>query len=385
MNIRIIILSLAICGSVALSMAQPAARRTQQPAAAQQTTTAKASVGRDFPVAQDMPSDAAWRRDIYRSLDLNKDANATLYYPTTPQGDRMNLFTYLFKLILRGQVKAYEYTLDGNEHFDAAHQVKARKIMDTYEIYYEEVTTADGKKTIKVNDADLPSEDVKLYFIKESSYYDQHTASFRTKVTAICPVLQRGDSDFGGAELRNPMFWVNYEEAAPFLSKLQLMGSNLNNAASISADDYFTLNRYQGEIYKATNLQDRILANYCPTDSLMKKEQQRIEQELTDFRQHVWGHDSIAQAEADPGLVATTPASESAQTPGKEELTPATTTRTAAAAQKRARTTTTTSTSSRTRTTTAGKAKTPSAAKPKASKPRTTATSGTMSVRKQRH
>lgn len=356
-------MSIVLCALCAtFATAQPAARRAQQ--AQQKQTTEKSVTGREFPTTQDMPVDAAWRRDIYRSLDLNKDANATLYYPTIPQGDRMNLFTYLFRLVLQKKVKAYEYTLDGNEHFDAKHQVSATKIMDTYEIYYEKVEK-DGKTAIRLNDADLPSDAVKLYFIKESSYYDQHTASFRTKVTAICPVLQRGDSEFGGSELRNPMFWVNYEEAVPYLSKLELMGSNLNNAASISADDYFTLNRYEGEIYKVTNLQDRILANYCPEDSLMKKEQQRIEKELTDFREHVWGHDSIASETAVADTLA--PAEKATRT-----------TRAAAASQKRTRATV--------KNAPAKTAKTAKPAKTKPAKAKSASTgSGTMSVRRQRH
>lgn len=75
--------------------------------------------------------------------------------------------------------------------------------MDRYRIYYE---SKDGK--MRVNDADLPSEEVKAYFIKESTYYDQHTASFRSQVTALCPVLKRGDTDFGGELAQYPMFWV---------------------------------------------------------------------------------------------------------------------------------------------------------------------------------
>lgn len=354
-------------------MAQPAARRTQQ--TTQKSNSANVTSVREFPTAQPMPTNAAWRRDIYRSLDLSKDANATLYYPTTPQGDQMNLFTYLFKLIMRGHVNAYEYTLDGNEHFDAAHRMTARKIMDTYEIYYEEGTTAEGKKTLKVNDADLPSDAVKLYFIKESAYYDQHTASFRTKVTAICPVLQRGDSDFGSTELRNPMFWVNYEDAAPYLGKLMLMGSNLNNAAMVSADDYFTLNRYEGEIYKVTNLQDKILANYCPTDSLMKKEQGRIEKELTDFRKHVWGHDSIpvdSAALAMADSLARLEAAKAKVTTTSRRRSSSSSASSAAASQKRARSTSVSSSAS-----------TKKQKAPKASS--SSNSSARMSVRKQRH
>lgn len=240
-----------------------------------------------------MPDDAAWRREVYRTLDLTREENAVLYFPIMPTAERQNLFCYLFRLILRKDIKAYEYTLDTNEHFDEAHQITGKKIMDTHNIYYEEVSGENGKKSIRVSDADLPSEDVKLYFVKECVYYDQHSASFRTKITAICPVMVGGYNDFGEDEsTRVPLFWVKYEDAAPYLAKLSLMGSSMNNAAMISADDYFTMGRYKGDIYKTTNLQDKILIQSDGTEEEIRAERQRIEGQLTGFQQHVWGRDT---------------------------------------------------------------------------------------------
>lgn len=257
-------------------------------AAAQTAKPAPGGSYRDFPTAAVMPDDASWRREIYRTLDLTKEANAVLYFPIMPTADRQNLFCYLFRSILRKEIKAYEYTLDTNEHFDEAHQITGKKIMDTHNIYYEVVD-----KKIYVNDADLPSEDVKLYFIKECVYYDQHSASFRTKITAICPVMVGGLNDFGEeSETRVPLFWVNYEEAAPYLAKLSLMGSSMNNAAMISADDYFTMGRYDGEIYKTTNLQDKILIQSEDAEEAIALERKRIEGELEGFQRHVWGHEN---------------------------------------------------------------------------------------------
>ena len=256
-------------------------------------TAAKTSDDRaqtDFPTAPDMPKDVSWRRDIYRTLDLTQDANATLYYPLEQQGDQINLFTYILKLILRGQVKAYDYSLNGNENFDAKNQVKPKDILDRYHIYYE---TKDGR--MHINDNDIPAAEVLEYFLKESSYFDQRTATYHTKVTAMCPVLKRAD-DFGGADAKYPMFWVKYDDIAPFLTKLPLTGSNYNNASTMSADDYFAMNRYQGKIYKTNNLQGRVLANYCTTDSALAKEQKKIEKQLTDFERHIWGNDSTDSA-----------------------------------------------------------------------------------------
>lgn len=291
MNMKRHILFLLLLVTVS-AVAQPPARRRAQ--AAQASEKPQPSAYRDFPTAQAMPEDAAWRRDLYREIDLSKEANAVLYFPTVPQDGRMSLFTYLFKLVLRGEVKAYDYKLDMKEDFSETNIVKGKELMDRYNIFYEE---KDGK--VRVNDADIPSDEVCYYFIKESVYYDQHTASFRSRITALCPVLKRGGDDFGGADSKYPMFWVKYDDVAPKLSKLMLMGSSLNNAATMSADDFFTLGRYQGDIYKTTNLQDRLLANYCETDTALTRERNRIEQELRDFETHVWGNDSTAAERTD--------------------------------------------------------------------------------------
>ena len=68
-----------------------------------------------FPTAVEVPTDVVWRRDIYRELDLSKDANAPLYYPVEPQDGRVNLFTLLFQLINTGKIPAYTYDTSGLE------------------------------------------------------------------------------------------------------------------------------------------------------------------------------------------------------------------------------------------------------------------------------
>lgn len=366
-------LALAFACTLA-AVAQPPARRkaaeNKEQTAAQ--TAPKGSAYRDFPTAAAMPEDVSWRRDIYRSLDLTKDANAPLYYPTTPTNGRENLFTYLFKLLLRGQVKAYDYKLDGNEDFSEKNIVKAKELMDRYHIFYEQ---KDGK--IRVTDSDLPSDEVKVYFIKESTYFDQHTATLRKKVTALCPVLKRGD-DFGGADSQYPMFWVKMDDVAPYLGKLMLMGSNLNNAAMMSADDFFTLNRYEGDIYKTVNLQDRILANYCTEDSAMKKEQARIEKELDDFDRHVWGKDSVAPDTIRVTLVRDTTATVT-KTPARRRT--SSTSRRSSVSSKSSTSSKSSSKSASRKSTSTKKAKTPKTRKPSTS----SRSGGGYSVRRERH
>jgi gliding motility associated protien GldN len=125
-------------------------------------------------------------------VNLDDEPNAGLYYPVEPAGMHLNLFTYVFKLALNGYIPVYEYRLDGNVVLDASAKVDMKTVLDNYHIFYEE---KDGK--LKVDNSDIPSAEVKMYYLKESAYYDQANSSFHIKVQAFCPVMLRED-DFGG-------------------------------------------------------------------------------------------------------------------------------------------------------------------------------------------
>lgn len=285
------------------AVAQPAKRRTEQKATtSNDAISTRAQIS--FPVQAKMAEDVVWRRDIYREVDLHDDANASLYYPVEPMGNQVNLFTYIFKLMMTGNIKAYEYRLDGNEVFNEGAQVKLKAFLDNYHIFYEKTN-----RGIYIDNSDIPSREVTAYYVKECVYYDQSTSTFHTQVLALCPIMKRED-DFGDATTAYPLFWVKYDDLAPFLVKQTVMTSNLNNAAVMSMDDYFAKNMYRGKIYKTNNMLGKTLAQYCPTESALTKEQKRIEAEIVAFEQNIWGDktrkdsvDSIAQVNKDQKTV----------------------------------------------------------------------------------
>lgn len=266
-----------------------------------------------FPTAVAVPEEVPWRRDVYRSLDLTKDENAALYYPVEPQGNDVNLFTLLFRLLNTGQIPAYEYKLDGVEDFSQANRMHFKDMLDRFSIFYE----IDGR-SIKVADADVPSSEVLSVYVKESSYFDQNTATYHSRVVALCPVLHRAD-DFSMDQRKYPMFWVKIEDVEPYLSQRMVMTSNLNNAARMSMADFFATNHYKGDIYMTTNMQGKSLQDqvnarqqqqieeeYVDSAALkqtqaLQNEQKRIEKQLSDFEQHIWTTpiDSAEQAKKD--------------------------------------------------------------------------------------
>lgn len=269
--------------------AQSALRRAEQAEKAQKTNADNVTLRSQisFPTSAGMNEDVVWRRDVYRELNLNDDANAGLYYPAESSGSQMNLFTYIFKLMMvgpsHGGINVYQYRLDGNERFTDDALLKPLTFLDDHHIFYERTD-----RGVHIDDSDIPSSEVKGYYIKECSYYDQISATFHTKIIALCPIMERAD-DFGDGTTKYPLFWVKYDDLAPLLAKRTIMVSNINNAAMMSLDDYFTMNRYKGKIYKTANMQGKNLAQYCKNDTALNKEQLRIENEIVSFEKNIWG------------------------------------------------------------------------------------------------
>ncbi len=291
---KLIVLAIfALLGQYAV--AQPPARSKQTARKEQKTSAAPVINLTDraksqYPTAT-APADVVWKRDIYRALDLKKEKNASLYYPVEPMGESVNLFTYIFRLILDGTITAYTYNLDGYEAFTEENKINPRDMLDNYRIYYEE---NDGQ--FIVGKSDIPASEILSYYIKESYYYDQRTGTYNQRVTAICPVLHRA-GEFTTEVTKYPMFWLNYDEISPLLARQSLVTSSYNNVSSMSIDDYFIKKCYEGDIYKTVNLRNLAINQYCKDSVAVKKEQQNIEKQLTDFRNNLWNAQQPAKAE----------------------------------------------------------------------------------------
>ena len=239
---------------------------------------------------------ARWMRVIYRQIDLTKEQNAPLYYPTQPMNGQMNLFSIIFQLVCEGKLSAYEY-LDGYEDFSDNRKLDLKVMLDRCRIFYEETPGKDNEPaSFVVNESDIPSGDVRSYYIKEAWYFDQNNSVFDVKTLAICPILTIVD-DMGQNTM--PMFWIPYENLRPYINTAYIMTSNINNAMTFTLDDYFRRRMFQGDIFKTQNLMNQPLQAYCPTPDSMKREQERIENQLITFEKSLYLQPDTAQLAAD--------------------------------------------------------------------------------------
>ena len=251
-----------------------------------QSSTSRTSVHEEGRIASALQS-ASWLRSVYRLIDLTTPANAPLYYPEVTTPTRANLFAQICQLYQAGKLRVYEY-LDGEEQLDEAHLLPYRDFLDRFHIPYK-VEGKGAKEVLTVQPSDLPTTEVKSYYLKEAYLFDEATSTYDRLVLALCPILSTV-GDYGAVNM--PLFWVEYEALQPYLSDQLIPLSQQNAAKRASLDDFFTLHLYEGEIIRADHLLGRSLVQSATSAEELKKEQTRIEDELKAFGSRLFLPDS---------------------------------------------------------------------------------------------
>lgn len=240
-----------------------------------------------YEVTEPSDADLQWMKVVYRSLDLTKDKNPALYYPDEPNADGQDLFFIIMRCLADGQISAYEY-LDGREMFTDQYKIKVRDMLDRFHVLYAEAKGSTSKSPkFKIEDADIPANEVLSYYIIEKWQFDTRSNKMRSSVEAICPVLHRTD-DYGGEPLKYPMFWVKLNDIRPWMAQQYVFTDDDNNLTRYNLDDFFKLQMYTGEIYKVKNLRNLSLAQQFPDPEKRKLAQDSIEQRLRSFDKNLW-------------------------------------------------------------------------------------------------
>lgn len=238
---------------------------------------------------QNLPGDAdlTWMRVLYRELDLNKEANAPLYYPEEPTQGQESMIRLLMRLLANNQIPAYEY-LDGREVFTDQYRIKVKDMLDRFHIYYKDAKGSTEKHPkFEIHESDIPAQEVLSYYIIERWEFDRRTNKLRTVVEAICPVLHRSD-EWGMEAVKYPMFWVKYSDIRPYLSAQNIFTSDANNLATDTYDDFFQLGLYDGEIFKTRNLRNKSMMQLYPNAEDRKHAQDSIQRSLDRFADGLW-------------------------------------------------------------------------------------------------
>ena len=252
-----------------------------------------------FKTKETHDADLSYMKQVYRRLDLEKGANAALYYPEDVIDGQENLFRIILRLVVDGKIPAYEY-LDGREIFTDQYKVNVSDLLTRFDIYAQPAkgSTEKNPKYV-IEEADVPAGQVMNYYILEKWEFDRRSNSMKTVVEAICPVLNRYD-DYGG-DARYPMFWVKFDSLRPYLASQFVFVSDDNNKPQYSLDDFFNLGLYDGEIYKTRNMRNLSMNQMFPDEDDLKRAQDSIDNHLKNYGKDLWvpsREEYLAQKEA---------------------------------------------------------------------------------------
>lgn len=211
---------------------------------------------------------ACWKRILYRQVDLTQEENTPLYNFVRTAYGKENLFSILFRLLRDKKLSAFEY-LGGHEDFSADFQISFQDISKRFHISANEI----------------PSTDIKSYYVKESWYFDPDNSMFNVEVLAICPILTSYD-EIGKSTM--PVCWIIYKDLFPYINTVYIQTSAVNRSITYTVDDYFRCRMYKGEIIKIEGGKNLPLNTYCRTPDSLGREQERIQDQLTGFEKSLW-------------------------------------------------------------------------------------------------
>ncbi len=257
--------------------------------------------------------DIVWSRIVYRIIDMRYKQNYQLYFPTRYDDPE---YRSLFKVIVDGIVDGlpvYRKAQDnikpqfGIEDIYTKAEIPPLFMNDDPTADYSDDTT---HYDIAKSDAMLLHYDsitnqmsfhfypyegfVKnqlKYLIQEIVFFDKHTSRLYSKIIGIAPLqsdkILSGADNVPSALQESILFWLAFDELRPYLAKQYVIPQS-NDTKRITFDEFFAKKLYTSYLIGDSNMYDRMFLNYAKTEQEVKREQQRVFDELLNFEQDLW-------------------------------------------------------------------------------------------------
>ena len=263
--------------------------------------------------------DATYNEFVWREIDAREKINRSFIYKGYNQQGRQMFFAVLWKILKEEKM----FDKDGTPIMDAngkpAPAVTAYDeeggddfvqpiILDSLEaMFTPKVTTSYdviGSQVVKsiTAKAKVPLQSIYTFDLKEQYIFDKKYGQLFRRIIAIAPValIPQQPVQITGANgaityqtpspIRKTLFWVNYDEVRPYLSKYKVYNP-MNKATEMSWSDLLDLGYFEASIYKTTidNDNDRAFKELFKKDNAKRLEYaEKIKQKIFDQEQDRW-------------------------------------------------------------------------------------------------
>lgn len=262
--------------------------------------------------------DIVWSRFIYRVIDMRYKQNYQLYFPVTSADPQYrNLFKVMLDAIV-DTLKVYEKSQEPGDIKPrletplAKDQIPGLLNTDREGISDGDIATSDYMLIHYDSVTDKMSFNDYMYqqyvrnqlkfMILEVVFFDKHYSRLFSKIIAIAPMssedIEGEDTPIMDALYQSIRFWVVYDDLRPYLAQ-QYMIPQSNDSKRVTFEQFFAQKLYASYIIGDSNMYDRMLAEAATRgrdeqedkaiiEKELKKEQQRLENELMTFELDLW-------------------------------------------------------------------------------------------------
>lgn len=262
--------------------------------------------------------DVVWSRLIYRVIDMRYKQNYQLYFPVTSADPQYrNLFKVMLDAIVDG-MPVYEKSQEPSDIKPlletplAKDQIPGLLNTDREGISDGDIATSDYMLIHYDSVTDKMSFNDYMYqqyvrnqlkfMILEVVFFDKHYSRLFSKIIAIAPMssedIEGEDTPITDALYQSIRFWVVYDDFRPYMARQYMIPQN-NDSKRVTFEQFFAQKLYTSYIIGDSNMYDRMLAEAATRgrdeqedkaiiEKELKKEQQRIENELMTFELDLW-------------------------------------------------------------------------------------------------
>ena len=224
-------------------------------------------------------ADVMWAKDVYRIIDLKQKQNLSLYYPTQPIGDRLNLVDLLLYGVDNEGIRAFS-TDDPLNEFTIP--MTRDQIDEVFEAGIDTIPTVDpdGQIIQSLIEQERKTDEVKQIMVKEKWFFDKNHSVMKVRIVGMSPIRVYNKLDDQGLPtdliLRQQTFWIYYPEVRPLLANHEIF-NRYNDAQRISFDDFFMQRRFSSFIIGVSNVYNnrKIIAYALGLDALLEADKQR--------------------------------------------------------------------------------------------------------------